>query len=189
VAADIVVAHQLALQETTLLWCMLSISFITTQFLACHLCVLRYLMRTRAGLSRATTVACVVVGLLGFPLLPICLDVLMFLEPLTALTLLRRCLPAAAADELILLLPRYRRARVLLEVLLEGIPQSTLEVFIFLRMPHPDPSSPRRGANPNPNPDRLLRSSSSSLCHPNLSPGQLGSRSSSSCVSQSHRTR
>jgi len=93
--------------------------------------VVRYLVRTRYHAAKWAVLA---VAFFGFPLLPLLLDVAMFLEPLTLTPSLHHCLPHDMAEELIRFLPRYRRARVLLEVLLEGLPQSTLELFIFLRL-------------------------------------------------------
>jgi len=76
----------------------------------------------------------VLFGLLGLPLGPLALDFLMFLEPMTLLGSLRACLPPRLAEEFIELLPRYRQARTLIEVCLEGVPQSVLELYIFLRI-------------------------------------------------------
>ena len=95
--------------------------------------MLRYVARGHSD-RRVLALGVWSVGLIGFPLLPLILDVLMFLEPLTILGSLRLCLPAPMAEELITLLPYYRRMRVVLEVLLEGIPQSCLELYIYIKV-------------------------------------------------------
>lgn len=66
-------------------------------------------------------------ALFGLPLGPIVLDVLMFLEPLHLMCLLP-CM------QLRYLLPAYRATRTLLEVTLEGLPQSVLQAYIFYKM-------------------------------------------------------
>lgn len=50
----------------------------------------------------------------------------MFLQPLSMLHTIRRwpCLSPEHAEELIRFLPRYKRARILVEVVTEGLPQS-----------------------------------------------------------------
>lgn len=133
IACDVIVAEQLYADPSTIFWAQLSVSFIALQYFACHVTVCRYVARTRHGLPGASCTVWVI-SLLGYPLVPLILDVLMFLEPLTMSGVLWACMPPALAEELILFLPRYRRARPLLEITYEGVPQSALEVFIFLRL-------------------------------------------------------
>ena len=143
--ADVAVAYQLY-DANQRFWLYCSVSFILAQYIAVWICILRYL-RHRAsyvgidadgqprdiprddaeehdGLS-PSGYRCALWAflLLGFPLGTLLLDLLMFLEPLTLLHVLRGCCSAPLAEELIAVLPRYRKARVLVEVMLEGIPQ------------------------------------------------------------------
>lgn len=130
--ADVAVVRSLYATQNVA-WAMESVAFVAAQYLACYSMVLVYCVRIDGGGWRRRTL---LFAFFGYPLGPIILDALMFLEPLTLLPELPRCLPAPLAHELATLLPRYRRARVLVEVILEGIPQSVLELYIFLRMEH-----------------------------------------------------
>lgn len=130
--ADSMVAYQFySVAEE--LWFAESVCFISAQYFAVHLIVLRYAARGHTD-RRVLSMCIWYIGLIGFPLLPFLLDLLMFLEPLTLLSTLHSCLPAPLAEELITFLPRYRRMRVVIELLLEGIPQSILELYIYIRV-------------------------------------------------------
>ena len=105
------------------IWASLTLSFICAQYVAAWLGVLFYL-RAAVGPS---SMPYRLFFLLGMPLGALILDVLMFLEPFGLLFLV----PSA---QLRYLLPAYRATRSLIEVTLEGLPQSVLQAYIFFRL-------------------------------------------------------
>jgi len=153
---DVLLAVDLFATGNTI-WGALTVTFISLQYVAAWLGVLLWLhaqfgigcewqesgsLGEFAGYSRATTLFL----LFGFPLGPLLLDVVMFLEPLTLLHLLPsprsvkkhgswgESLPVPDAGLLRVLIPSYRATRILIEVTLEGLPQSVLQAYIFKRV-------------------------------------------------------
>ena len=122
VLSDVMLAQDLFATHNPV-WGSLTVAFIVVQYAACYVGVLLYI-RTVYGACHCYFVA---FALLGFPLGPLVLDVLMFLEPLTLLW----CL---CCSQLRYLLPAYRATRTLIEVTLEGMPQSILQLYIFARI-------------------------------------------------------
>ena len=147
-AFDILLALQL-FSTGNEVWGKLTITFIGLQYLVSWIGVLLWL-RAQFGMgcvwdTEKHDYSCVTTLflLLGFPLGPLLLDLLMFLEPLTLLEWLPN--PQTEYDgmeykqlpglgQLRLLLPAYRATRTLVEVTLEGLPQSVLQAYIFKRV-------------------------------------------------------
>jgi hypothetical protein len=133
-AADVAVARSLFASGISI-WGWATVSFIGLQYLICYAMVLVYLCRSHRQLhGHYCGTRTIVFAVLGLPAGPMILDVLMFLEPLGLLPALRFCMPEALAIDVAVLIPHYRRARSLVEVAVEGVPQTMLELYIFLRM-------------------------------------------------------
>ena len=107
------------------IWGSLSAFFITLQFAASFAGVLLYVSRV----ADAKATAAVLV--FGFPLAPLVLDLCLVLEPLGVLA---RLPPNPVIDKLKIGLPTYRATRTLLEVTVEGLPQSLLMLYVYIRV-------------------------------------------------------
>ena len=131
VGSDALLALELA-RTSNPIWAGLTLAFISLQYFAAYLGVLLYLRSVYSAWS------CTFVGflLVGFPLGPLVLDVLMFLEPINLMCLLPSCglLCLIPSSQLHYLLPAYRSTRTLLEVTLESLPQSILQAYIYYRL-------------------------------------------------------
>ena len=127
VISDIVVAS--SLRDTgNPGWTFLAALFIVLPYLASYASVAAYLLRAYG--ARAAFFAFLALGLPSGVLL---LDVAMFAAPLT---LLRELPDSPAATQLKLFLPSYRSTRVLFEAALETLPQSALQLHIYVALTH-----------------------------------------------------
>ena len=127
VISDIIVAS--SLRDTgNPGWTFLAALFIVLPYLASYASVAAYLLRAYG--ARAAFFAFLALGLPSGVLL---LDVAMFAAPLT---LLRELPDSPAATQLKLFLPSYRSTRVLFEAALETLPQSALQLHIYVALTH-----------------------------------------------------
>lgn len=127
VISDIIVAS--SLRDTgNPGWTFLAALFIALPYLASYASVAAYLLRAYG--ARAAFFAFLALGLPSGVLL---LDVAMFAAPLT---LLRELPDSPAATQLKLFLPSYRSTRVLFEAALETLPQSALQLHIYVALTH-----------------------------------------------------
>ena len=125
--ADIISDVQvLTLLYTTgnLLWAAISLFLLVAQFLIVWLRVLPYLASTFGTESNIY----VIFLWTGFPAGLLFLDMLMFLEPFGLLTVLP--FPAWMRQ----FIPAYKATRVIAEVVIESVPQSVLQGFIYVKV-------------------------------------------------------
>ena len=103
-------------------WARISCAILIVQFLVVYLRVLPYLHTTFGGDSAIYRTF----FLLGFPWGCLLFDTLMILEPIGLLSVLP--LPAWVP----LFVPAYKATRIIAEVLIEALPQSLLQGFIYI---------------------------------------------------------
>jgi len=122
VASDALLAYELV-QTNNPIWSALTIFFMANQYFWAYVGVLLYLRSVYSTQSCAFTFFLIC----GLPIGPLILDVLMFFEPIGLMCLI-------PSKQLHYLLPAYRATRTLLEVTLEGLPQSFLQTYIYYRL-------------------------------------------------------
>lgn len=141
VASDVLVAVHL-LKHGHAGWAHLILAILAAQYLAAWLALLQWVrahFRQGADGSMSQGPASILFRLLlllGLPLGPLTLDVVMILEPLALLELIPhpqydRFTPVLGAGTLRLLLPAYRATRTALEVGLESLPMLALQAYIL----------------------------------------------------------
>ncbi|KAL1519271.1 hypothetical protein AB1Y20_022800 [Prymnesium parvum] len=130
VASDVLLARELAEAHETA-WAALSVFFIAAPCLLAYGSIGAYVRRTHGHSPRLWLALA-----LGFPFGIVLLDLVMFVELSSLLHELSDALPAVRA--LKLFLPSYRATRVLWELSLETVPQSVLQLHIYLSWRHAD---------------------------------------------------
>ncbi|KAL3928830.1 MAG: hypothetical protein SGPRY_002219 [Prymnesium sp.] len=126
VASDVIIASELVGSRQTT-WAALSIAFILLPCLLAYASMVSFVWRLRG----ATPLLCAVFAL-GLPWGVVLLDLVMFIELSSLLSELSDALPGVRA--LKLFLPSYRATRILWELSLETIPQSVLQLYIYMSL-------------------------------------------------------